>query len=62
MLTTRDGKLLAFGYEAEQQYGEAMAGGSDSDDDDGDGHKLVDVMLFRHFKMLLHKHEVTVAQ
>ena len=50
MLTNRAGEFVAFGYEAEQRYSEAL----EDDDDDKD-----DLALFRHFKMRLMKTEVS---
>ena len=48
VLTTKDGKFLAFGFEAEQKYGEAF------EDED----EKPDMLLFRHFKMVLHNRKV----
>ena len=50
MLTTASGEFVAFGFEAEQQYGEAL---EDDDDDVSAG-----LLLFRHFKMMLMKNKV----
>ena len=50
VLTNRAGEFVAFGYEAEQRYSEAL----EDDDDDKD-----DLALFRHFKMRLVKTEVS---
>ena len=47
MLTNRKGSFIAFGFEAEQEYGQAL-----EDDDEPD------MLMFRHFKMMLHKREV----
>ena len=51
VLTDRAGKFLAFGYEAEQKYSQAL---EDEDSDDEESSKP-DMLLFRHFKMMLHK-------
>ena len=61
MLTTRAGEPLAFGYEAEQQYGDEPAGDSDSDDaTGGDGQNQLNQLLFRQFKMMLNNGEVNI--
>ena len=49
MLTSAAGEFVAFGYEAEQRYSEAL----EDDDDERD-----DLALFRHFKMRLMAAEV----
>ena len=49
MLTRENGDFLAFGYDAEKKYSEAL--GSES--------KGSDMLMFRHFKMMLHRKEVS---
>ena len=49
MLTNRAGEFLDFGYEAEKKYGEAL--------EDEDEHP--DMLMFRHFKMILHNRDVS---
>ena len=49
MLTNRKGSFLAFGFEAEQEYGQGL-----EDDEEPD------MLMFRHFKMMLHKREVNI--
>ena len=49
VLTSAAGEFVAFGYEAEQRYSEAL----EDDDDERD-----DLALFRHFKMSLMETEV----
>ena len=53
VLVTSSGKFLAFGYKAEQMYGDAI-----EEDEEGDSGKSRDMLLFRHFKMMLHNKEV----
>ena len=52
MLTDSDGELLAFGYEAEDRYSQAV----EEEEEEGTPD---DLLLFRHFKMILHTREVT---
>ena len=47
VLTNRKGSFLAFGFEAEQEYGQGL-----EDDEESV------MLMFRHFKMMLHKREV----
>ena len=48
---------MDFGFDAEQKYTQAFEG-SDSDSDDESEKTEPDMLLFRHFKMMLHKQEV----
>ena len=48
MLTNRAGSFISFGFEAEQEYGQAL------EDDEAP-----DMLMFRHFKMMLHKKGVS---
>ena len=49
VLTDKWGAFVAFGYEAEEQYSKAQA-----------EHGSTDLLLFRQFKMVLHKHKVII--
>ena len=59
VLIKANGEFVAFGYEAEQQYSEALGG---DDDKEGAAASVGDrLLLFRHFKMMLSEVEVWAA-
>ena len=60
MLITKTGRFVDFGFDAEQKYSQSIQReDSDSGSDENDSPRS-DLLLFRHFKMMLHDQKVNL--